>query len=128
MAYVSKEFKAERAPLIRALLKEYGLKGSVSVRNHSQLVTKIRSGAIDFFEGCNKDLGYKTVNHYYVNDAYSGVAQEFLSKLVNIMFGPDYYDNSDLMSDYFNCSHYISIEIGSWDKPYVYAGLEKALA
>ena len=45
MAYVSKQDKAELAPGIKAVLKKYSMKGSISVRNHSTLVVKISQGA-----------------------------------------------------------------------------------
>ena len=48
MAYVSKQDKAELAPAIKAVLKKYNMKGSISVRHHSTLVVKIKQGAIDF--------------------------------------------------------------------------------
>jgi hypothetical protein len=34
------------------------------------------------------------------------------------MKGPDFYDRSDIMSDYFNVSHYTDIRIGSWKQKY----------
>ena len=50
MAYMSQERKQQRAPIIKAILKKYGVKGSLSVRNHSTLVLNIKSGKIDFIE------------------------------------------------------------------------------
>jgi hypothetical protein len=38
------------------------------------------------------------------------------------MKGPDFYDNTDIMTDYFDVSHYIDISIGKWDKPYAFTG------
>jgi hypothetical protein len=37
------------------------------------------------------------------------------------MKGPDFFDHSDLMTDYFHRSHYTDIRIGTWDKPYALA-------
>ena len=34
MAYVSQEFKKEVAPVVKEILNRYGLKGTLSVRNH----------------------------------------------------------------------------------------------
>ena len=48
MAYVSKQDKARLAPGIKAVLKKYDMKGSISVRHHSTLVVKVKSGHIDF--------------------------------------------------------------------------------
>ena len=48
MAYVSQEMKSELAPVIKTILKKYGMKGSLAVRNHSTLVLNLKSGKIDF--------------------------------------------------------------------------------
>jgi hypothetical protein len=34
------------------------------------------------------------------------------------MKGPEYFDDSDAMTDYFSTSHYISINTGDWRVPY----------
>jgi hypothetical protein len=50
MAYFNQERKQERAPVIKAILKKYGVKGSLAVRNHMTFVLNIKSGKIDFIE------------------------------------------------------------------------------
>ena len=50
MAYMSQEKKAKIAPVVKAVLKKYKVKGSLAVRNHSTLVLNIKSGSIDFIE------------------------------------------------------------------------------
>jgi hypothetical protein len=50
MAYVFQEKKANLAPTIKAILKKYNVKGTLSVRNHSSLVLNIKSGKMDFVE------------------------------------------------------------------------------
>jgi len=47
-------------------------------------------------------------------------------ELKDAMLGDDYYDRSDIQSDYFDTSHYIDIRAGRWDKPYVCTKLETA--
>ena len=51
MAYVSQEFKKELTPAIKAVLKKFNMKGTISVNNHSTLVVKLKSGSIDFVAG-----------------------------------------------------------------------------
>ncbi len=34
------------------------------------------------------------------------------------MHGTDLYDNSDIMTDYFDVAWYVDINIGKWNKPY----------
>jgi hypothetical protein len=133
MAYVSKEMKAQIAPVVKALCKKYGVKGTLSVRNHSALVLTISQGSIDFLGSVNRKnqeiaerrgqaahvvKDHIQVNPHWVNEHYDGVAREFLEQAVAALKGPDYFDRSDISSDYFHCSHYVDINIGKWDKPY----------
>lgn len=119
MAYVSKEDKAKLAPGIKAVLKKYGMKGTISVRHHSTLVVKISAGEIDFSDYMRNDA-YIDVNVYHIDAHYSGVARNFLNELLDAMKGPNYFNNDDAMTDYFHRSHFTDIEIGrAWNKPYV---------
>lgn len=125
MAYVSQELKAKLAPNIKAICKKYGVKASLAVRNHSVLCLNIKSGKIDFlgnyargFNQANPQRDYIQVNTYWYQDHFDGKAKEFLSEVIPAMYGPDYYDNSDIQTDYFDCSHYINVNIGQWNKPY----------
>ena len=116
MAYVSKETKAAVLPGIKAVLKKYGMKGSVSVRHYSNLVVKVTAGPIDF------DLpeeGYSQVNVYHINRFYTGKAQKFLSELLAAMKGRDWYDRSDSQIDYFDVKYYCDITVGFFGRPYV---------
>ena len=112
MAYFSKEMKAAIAPKIASLLKEYGMKGSLAIDHHSEIVLNLRSGVIDF------GSEYTQVNVYHVDRFYSGKAKEFLTKAVEIL-NTGNYDNSDSVTDYHDVGHYISINVGRWDKAYV---------
>ena len=120
MAYVSKQLKAELAPAIRAVLNNDNVKGTIAVRNHSTLVVNIKQGAIDFEDYSHGD-GYIQVNTYWIDTHYKGVARDFLNELKAAMEGPGFYNNDDAMTDYFNRSHYIDINIGQWNKPYALA-------
>jgi hypothetical protein len=138
MAYVSQEMKAKLAPTIKAICKKYGVKASIAVRHHSTLVLNIKQGDIDFIENyistdaakshANKmsedriqyirATRYLDVNTYWYHEHFSGVAKEFLTEMDAAMKGPDFFDHSDIQSDYFHRSHYIDINIGQWNKPY----------
>lgn len=112
MAYMSQEHKARLAPTIREICKRYGVKATLSVRNHSSLVLTVKQGNIDF------GGDYIQVNPYWYQDHYTGRALEFLSEVIPAMYGPDYFDHSDAQTDYFHCSHYIDVNIGKWNAPY----------
>ena len=119
MAYVSQADKAALAPAIKAVMKKYDMKCSISVRHHSTLVVTVKSGAIDFSEHLESD-DYIQVNTYWIDTHYEGVARNFLNELKAAMEGPGFYNNDDVMTDYFNRSHYVDINIGQWGKPYVH--------
>lgn len=118
MAYVSQEKKAALAPQIKAVLKKYGMKGSIAVRHHSTLVVNIKQGPIQF--NTNGDR-YIQVNTYWIDSHYEGAARDFLNELKAAMEGPDFFNEDDAMTDYFHRSHYVDINIGQWNKPYALA-------
>jgi hypothetical protein len=48
MAYMNQTKKATIASKVKPILAKYGMKGSLSVRNHSTIVLKLTAGPIDF--------------------------------------------------------------------------------
>lgn len=133
MAYMSQENKASKAPRIRALLKRYGMKGSVAVDNHSTLIVNIKSGKLDMIGNLNEKCGndfyqvshgfkpltdYISVNPYHYRNDFTGKPLKFLVELFAIM-NEGNWDKSDYMTDYFNVGWYVDVNIGRWDKPYV---------
>ena len=139
MAYVSQATKAKLAPTIKAILKKYGVKGTLSVRNGMSLVLTLKSGKIDFIENyistdAAKPYGqpmpaaqvasirenrYLDVNTYWIDSHYSGFAKRFLRLIKAAMEGPDFFNEDDAQTDYFHRSHYIDINVGKWNKPYI---------
>jgi hypothetical protein len=124
MAYVSQADKKSLAPAIKKVLNKYGMKGSISIRHHSTLVVTLQSGAIQF-EHSHGD-GYTQVNVYHIDSHYEGHAKSFLTELLAAMKGPDWFDKSDAMTDYFHIKHYCDINIGRWNKPYFLQTPKKA--
>jgi hypothetical protein len=134
MAYMSQERKKTIAPKIKAILKKYGVKGSLSVRNHSSLVLTLKSGKIDFIANSNRvcgnshyqvargfkpnTSGYNDVNPYWYHEHYDGAALRFLKEVLTAM-NVGNHDNSDIQSDYFDVGWYINVKIGQWNKPYL---------
>lgn len=113
MAHMNKERKAERAPIIKKILKKYGMKGSLSVLNYSTLHLKVKD-VRGLFESRMDDFKRKwglSINPYNFEDSYTGDAKHMLTELVAAMYGDDYFDKSDIMTDYFHTSHYISIDV-----------------
>ena len=116
MAYVSQEMKKELSVGIKKVLKKYGMKGNIGVKNHMSLYVDVMEGPIDF--DFSHGEGYSQVNTYWIDDHYKGIAKQFLNELLAEMKGKNYYNNDNAMIDYFDRSHYIDINIGKWNKPY----------
>ena len=123
MAYVSQEKKKELAPQIKAVLKKFGMKGSISVRHHSSLVVNIKSGKLDVLGALPvSEYGprdYVQVNTCWIEENYDdATVVEFLTELKSAMEGPNFFNHDDSMTDYFHRSHYVDINVGQFDKPY----------
>ena len=138
MAYMNQDKKKVIAAKLKPVLKKYGVKGTLSVRNHSSIVLNVKSGPIDFIENYiatdstnwhgvkmsqdqenyirkNKALD---VNPYWFQEHFSEKAKAFLTEAFDALKGADWYDNSDAQVDYFETSYYFDIHIGRWNKPY----------
>lgn len=131
MAYMSQEKKAKIAPVVKAILKKYNVKGSLAVRNHSTLVLNIKSGTIDFIKNYNDTVsarpgGFRlgspakdalSVNPYWYHEHFSGKAKKFLEEVLAAM-NVGNRDRSDSMTDYFDVGWYVDVNVGQWNKPY----------
>ena len=146
MAYFNQERKQQKSPAIKAILKKYGIKGSLAVRNHSTFVLNIKSGSIDFIENyiktdANKHYGNKMsqdqidyirnnkaldVNPYWYQEHYTGKALSFLKEVFKAMNAGN-HDNSDIQTDYFDVGWYVDVNIGQWNKPYALEGSWEAV-
>ena len=137
MAYMSQDTKKELAPAIKAVLKKYGVKGSIGVRNLSTLVVNIKSGQLDFIAADRKiqefrkhrgehhildGREYLSINPHYVSDWHNKVEEttiaDFFQELISAMKGDRWFDKSDIQTDYFDQAYFIEINVGKWDKPY----------
>ena len=135
MAYMDQTKKAKIAPVVKAILAKYKLKGTLSVRNHMSLCLKIKQGDIDFIKNFNEQIAtlpgydshrtqsatrtYIDVNPHWFQEHFTGRAKAALTELLAAMNDGN-HDRSDSMTDYFDVGWYIDVNIGSWDKPYAY--------
>lgn len=152
MAYIS----TEEVKAIRTALKtEFPyVKFSVTKEHHSSVNIVVLEAPFAFrFDARNERYGEQTalnVHHSRVSQYYEdqdigrdGQINQFgdkhvplgdhecyvfLRKVVAIAEGQGWYDNSDLMTDYFNVAYYINISIGAWDKPFVRTPRPEGLA
>jgi hypothetical protein len=134
MAWMNQERKAKIAANLKPVLKKYGIKGTLRVRNHSAIVLTLKSGKIDFISNSNRVCGnnpyqvsrgfkpntgnYCSVNQFWFQDHYDGDAKAFLTEVYAALQSADYYDRSDAMTDYFDTAYYMDVNIGNWQKPY----------
>ena len=116
MAYVSQTDKKELSVGIKKVLKKYGMKGNIGVKNHMSLYVDVMEGPIEFKHTHGDN--YTQVNTYWIDDHYDGIQKDFLNELLAEMKGTKYYNNDNAMIDHFDRSHYTDINIGKWNKPY----------
>jgi hypothetical protein len=145
MAYMSQENKAKLAPEIKRILKKYQIKGSLSVRHHSTLVLKLKSGPVDFIgdrvRGRFPDLlspddpardqytptsppEHFDINPYWYKEHFKGRALAFLAEMMPAM-NVGNHDRSDIQTDYFDVGWYVEIKVGDYREPYLYTGPDK---
>lgn len=136
MAYVSQEMKKSKAPAIKAVLAKYGVRGTISVDNHSTLVVTIKEGVLDLIGEANKSNsktasfrnerfypvdGHYDVNIYWIDEHYTGKIRSLFKELLAAMRGTDWFDDSNAQIDYFHTAFYTQISVGRWNKPYVHS-------
>lgn len=124
MAYMNQEMKKAIAPVVKNILKKYGVKGTLSVRNHSTLVLNITEGKINFCENYFRDskneCDHITVNRYWFHEHFDGVSKDCLTEVIEAM-NKGNWNNSRIEVDYFDAGWYIDVNIGKWNKPYKYS-------
>ena len=126
MAYIT---QAEKK-VIAAKMKEFmpkDWKYSLSIDNHSSITCRVKSAPVDLYKEMNEDY-HKAIRdgHYSANTHVSWLVQifkegEVLNTIIKIIdaLNTDNHDNSDIMTDYFDVGHYIHLEFGRWDKPFI---------
>jgi hypothetical protein len=134
MAYMNVEKKRKIAELVKPILHKYGVKGTLSVHHHSTLVLTISRGKLDFIGNYNEtgvanrghwSRGFDPannsiqVNTHHTDSHYSGKVRDFFNEVIAAM-NVDNWDHSDIQSDYFSCGYHISVNVGKWDKPYIF--------
>lgn len=118
MAWVSQELKKQVSPGIKAVLKKYGVKGTISVRDNRTLVVSIKAGPINFI---GDYTGRFPSDHFLLNGypgIFVGKSGAFLSELFDAMDNGN-WDESDIMTDHFNVGWYTDIKIGNVCMPFM---------
>lgn len=140
MAYMNQERKAKIVAAVKPILKQYGVKGTFAVRHHSTIVLTLTEGDVDFIAdypahvysyGQDFETDYDHLrSRYHFNvrrnwlDLFPKESDSYklLNAVLDAMQAADWFDNSDISTDYFHTAYYIDVNIGRWNKPYVYTG------
>lgn len=136
MAYVSEEVITKARTALKVLNKDYRVKSTLSGKSGLCLNLTVAEGSIDFLNNYCETIASKRmhrdveqiiawvkleqriqINHYYLEDAFTGIALEYLQKAKEIMH-VDHWDKSDIQSDYFHCAYYINMQVGTYKKGY----------
>ncbi|MAK37428.1 MAG: hypothetical protein CMC15_14830 [Flavobacteriaceae bacterium] len=128
MAYMNQDKKKAIAPKVKEICKRHGVKATLSVYNGSTLCLNIKSGDINFFADggfdYEKERGQIQVNEYHYQDHFTGKAKAFLSEVIPALNSGN-HDNSDIMTDYFDVGWWISVNVGQFQKPYIFTGAKE---
>ena len=138
MARITQEQKKQISPAIKAVLKEYGMKGTIGIKDYKTLVVNLNAGQLDLLGALQKYNdrraklfdkksikvdGNEQINQYWIVDQMNEIEEnkiaQFYKKLINAMKSAGWYDKSDCMTDYFDIAYYLSINVGRWDRDYV---------
>ncbi len=134
MAYINQEKKAKIAAELKKVVPA-GWKYSLAVRHHSTIVMTIQSAPFELikaFKG-SEYLNTQEETHYNVNPYHyrSHIDDECVADVLDLILGAlntDNYDRSDSQTDYFDVGHYVKLQIGRWDKPFICTAVPHAFA
>jgi hypothetical protein len=124
MAYISAE---EVREIRKELKKEFPkYKFSVRKRQHSVSVNILKSDIEFRSQFRDPTEKYSPVNQYFIDTNWNPRGAKFLKKVLKIIKtapgkavdGQEWFDDSDIMTDYFHTAFYIDLQIGTWEKPY----------
>jgi hypothetical protein len=111
MAYID----AATTKKIRVALKEKFPKVKFRVSKSGHLSLNVSVDASPYFE----DGDIKDVNPYWVDKNYEGEQRDFLQGVLStIKTAGEWYDKSDIMTDYFDTAFYYHINIGGYGRPH----------
>ena len=120
MAFMSKEHKARIAAELKTIMPK-NWKYSLAVRHHAEIVMTIQSAPVDLLAAAGKpDAQEIRLTRYFKGSEVFKNDQELaeLFDKIRDALNMGNYDRSDIMTDYFEVGHYMSLHIGHWQKPF----------
>ena len=135
MAYISTDDVKHIRNELKKELPQY--KFSVVRDHHSSVSISLMKGPAfndyEYFDRYNNtittanlsDGEHHQINQFHLEDFYGKENAEILSKIDTISRtapakngGKVWYNDSDIMTDYFDIAYYVHISVGKWNKPY----------
>lgn len=120
MAYITSESVKEIRNNLKALYPtKDGWKFSVTRQHYSSVRCEILTAPLEL--RLDNSRTNESVNNFWIESRYEGnndAATKVLST-INDILNLNNYNNSDVMTDYFECGHYVNLSIGAWDKPFI---------
>ena len=135
MAYISTDDVKHIRNELKKELPQY--KFSVVRDHHSSVSISLMKGPAfndyEYFDRYNNtittanlsDGEHHQINQFHLEDFYGKENADILSKIDTISRtapakngGKVWYNDSDIMTDYFDIAYYVHISVGKWNKPY----------
>ena len=121
----SKNYKGQRPSEIAELFRQWAketypdYKFSVRVQHYNSITIRLLIADFAAFRESSGIICNYNVNHYYIerNGNLTDRAKEVMQNVTDYIMSYN-YDDSDLMTDYFNTNFYLSLYIGSGTHPY----------
>ena len=113
MAYITQEKKKEINLTLRPLLKKWGIKGTLSIKDNMCLMLTIKDSNLDFAAECGNT--YFDININAVNKYFEGSAREALKEILPVLNDGN-YDASQLDLDYHDVGWYVAIKVANSNK------------
>lgn len=125
MAYITKAKKDEIAELLRAVVPP-GWRYTLALQDHSALVMTIQSAPVDLLRAFKKTEFYdpQVATHLRLDRHRDGdrmtdkASQEIMAAIFKTL-NTGNHDRSDPMRDYFDVGHYVVVNIGRDDRPFI---------
>jgi len=107
----------EIASELRKAIKIDGCKFSIRVENYRKIHVSLMSAN---FQVTTIPVDHKTINEYNIEKTELLTQKgKVLFQVVNQEVLKYHWDESDAMTDYFNCAFYYSLSVGKWDNPFI---------
>lgn len=129
MAHMNQIKKAAIAAQLKKVVPA-GWKYSLSVVNHSTICMTVSAAPINLVDAytakrCSDDVRASCMAHMRVDvnpyswaDHFDGDLLAAFTKILEAL-NLGNWDRSDIQTDYFDVGHYVDLQFGRWNKPFV---------